>query len=295
MKICSVTDTYRLSNGVEIPVMGYGTWQTPDGDETKNGTKAALQLGLRHIDTAYAYGNEPGVSEGIRASGIKREDIFLTTKHWITHRGYNKTIEAIDASLKNLKTDYIDLYLIHWPCVEKTNPTNWKEINAETWRGFEEAYKAGKIRALGVSNFEKKHIDALLENASVPPMVNQIEFHPGYTQMDNVKYCKEKGMVIEAWSPLGCGAVLGDERLISVAAGYGKTVAQLCLRYVLQNGIIPLSKSVHENRIKENMNIFDFEISVDDMKKIDAIEGLGFSTWKPEDAPADALVASNTD
>ena len=225
----SLTDTHRLSNGVEIPILGFGTWQTPDGDTARDCVKAALDAGYRHIDTAWVYGNEISVGEGIRASGVNRGDIFLTTKHWVTERGYEKTKAAIDVSLKNLGVDYLDLYLIHWPCVAKISP-DWKEINASTWRGFEEAYRAGKIRALGVSNFEPLHLDALLETAEVAPCVNQIEFHPGYTQ-----------------------------------------------------------PSVHPDRIKANTQVFDFEISPEDMALIGAIDGLGFSGYRPEDAPADAL------
>ncbi len=284
----SITDTFVLSNGVEIPAMGYGTWQAPDGEITKNCVCDAIKLGFRHIDTAFAYGNEESVGDGIRASGVKREDIFLTTKHWVTDRGYEETKKAIDTSLKNLGVDYLDMYLIHWPCVEKVSP-DWKEINAATWKAFEEAYKAGKIRAIGVSNFQKKHLDALNEYAEIAPMVNQIEFHPGYTQMDNVDFAKESGMLVEAWSPLGCGAVLSDGRLKEIAAHYNKSVAQLCLRFVLQNGVLPLSKSVHLDRMKENIDIFDFEISAADMAAIAAIDGLGFSGYLPEDAPADAL------
>lgn len=213
----SITDTFVLSNGVEIPAMGYGTWQTPDGNVARDGVADAIKLGFRHVDTALAYGNEESVGEGIRLSGVDRKDIFLTTKHWITDRGYEASVKAIDTSLKNLGTDYLDLYLIHWPCVEKVTP-DWKAVNAGTWKAFEEAYKAGKIRAIGVSNFQAKHIEALMEYAEIAPMVNQIEFHPGYTQMDNVKYAREHGMLVEAWSPLGCGAVLGDERLKEIAS-----------------------------------------------------------------------------
>lgn len=284
----SLTDTFVLSNGVEIPALGYGTWQAPDGDVTSAGVAAALKLGYRHIDTAFAYGNEVSVGDGIRKSGVARKDIFLTTKHWVTERGYEKTVKAIDASLTNLGVDYLDLYLVHWPCVEKISK-DWKEINADTWRGFEAAYKAGKIRAIGVSNYEKKHIDALIDMVEIAPMVNQIEFHPGFTQMDNVKYSQEKGMVVEAWSPLGCGAVLGDERLKAIAAKYGKSVAQICLRFALQNGVLPLSKSVHAERIEANAQIFDFDIAADDMAAIAAITDLGFSGFVPEEAPADAL------
>ena len=284
----SLTDTYRLSNGVEIPILGFGTWQTPDGDTARDCVKAALDAGYRHIDTAWVYGNEISVGEGIRASGVNRGDIFLTTKHWVTERGYEKTKAAIDVSLKNLGVDYLDLYLIHWPCVAKISP-DWKEINASTWRGFEEAYRAGKIRALGVSNFEPLHLDALLETAEIAPCVNQIEFHPGYTQPENVKRCRELGIAVEAWSPLGCGAVLGDARLAEIAGRYGKSVAQLCIRFALQSGVIPLPKSVHPDRIKANTQVFDFEISPEDMALIGAIDGLGFSGYRPEEAPADAL------
>lgn len=284
----SITDTFILQNGVAVPALGYGTWQTPDGSVARDGVAAALRLGYRHVDTAFAYGNEQSVGEGIRLSGVSRSDIFLTTKHWVTERGYEKTKAAIDTSLKNLGVDYLDLYLIHWPCVAKVSP-EWKEINASTWRAFEDAYKAGKLRAIGVSNFQKKHLEALAETAEILPMVNQIEFHPGFTQMDNVRYAQEHGMLVEAWSPLGCGAVLGDARLAAIAGKYGKSVAQLCLRFALQNDVLPLSKSVHEDRIASNAQLFDFEIDAEDMAAIAAIEGLGYSGYAPEDAPADAL------
>ncbi len=284
----SITGTFILQNGVAGPALGYGTWQTPDGSVARDGVAAALRLGYRHVDTAFAYGNEQSVGEGIRLSGVSRSDIFLTTKHWVTERGYEKTKAAIDTSLKNLGVDYLDLYLIHWPCVAKVSP-EWKEINASTWRAFEDAYKAGKLRAIGVSNFQKKHLEALAETAEILPMVNQIEFHPGFTQMDNVRYAQEHGMLVEAWSPLGCGAVLGDARLAAIAGKYGKSVAQLCLRFALQNDVLPLSKSVHEDRIASNAQLFDFEIDAGDMAAIAAIEGLGYSGYAPEDAPADAL------
>ncbi|MBQ3900142.1 MAG: aldo/keto reductase, partial [Clostridia bacterium] len=173
----TLNDYTVLSNGVKLPCLGYGTWQSPKEDARK-GVKTAIDLGYRHIDTAFAYGNEDAVGEGIRDSGIARDELFVTTKHWITDRGYEKTIKAVETSLKNLGLDYVDLYLIHWPCVEKVTP-EWKEINAATWRGFEKMYKDGKIRAIGLSNFEKKHVEALMETAEIAPMVNQIEFHPG--------------------------------------------------------------------------------------------------------------------
>ncbi len=285
-----LTDCFVLSNGVKIPCIGYGTWQTPSGDVARDSVAAALKLGYRHIDTAFAYGNEADVGEGIRASGVAREDIFVTTKHWITERGYEKTIAAVETSLKNLGLDYIDLYLIHWPCVEKVTP-EWKKINAETWRGFEKMYKEGKIRAIGVSNFEKKHLEALDEFAEIKPMVNQIEFHPGYTQMDNVKYCQGRGMLVQAWSPLGSGAVLKDETLGAIAAKYNKSVAQICVRLALQCDILPLPKSVTPSRIEQNAQVFDFELAEDDVKTMLELPLLGYSGFAPEEAPADALVS----
>ena len=284
----SLTDCFKLSNGVEIPCFGYGTFLTPDGDVCKEGVKSAIKLGYRHIDTAAAYGNEASVSAGIKESGVKREDIFITTKHWIDHRGYEKTIQAVDESLQRLGTDYIDLYLIHWPCVAKVNP-NWEEINAETWRGFEDCYKAGKLKAIGVSNFERKHLDALYKTCTVKPMANQIEFHPGWMQKDTVEYSKENGMVVEAYMPLGGGNLLAYEGLKKIADKYGKSVAHICLRWVLQHDILPLCKSVHEERIKTNAEIFDFTISAEDMATIDNFPKLAFTGWVPEEGPADAL------
>lgn len=284
----SKTDSFTLSNGVEIPCIGYGTWQTPDGDVTENCVKTALENGYRHIDTAFAYGNEASVGRGIKASGVKREDMFLTTKHWVTERGYEKTLAAVDTSLKLLGTDYLDLYLVHWPCVKKI-AKNWEEINLDTWRGFERAYKDGKIRAIGVSNYQASHIDILLKEAEIKPMVNQLEFHPGFTQLDNIRYMQDNGMLVEAWSPLGSGAVLNDEGLKAIAAKYNKSVAQLCVKLALQNDILPLPKSTDKDRMIANAEVFDFEISGEDVKTLLNYPLLGYSGFAPEEAPADAL------
>lgn len=285
----SKTDTYTLQNGVKIPCIGYGTWQTPDGETTANCVKAAIENGYRHIDTAFAYGNEASVGEGIRAAGVAREELFITTKHWISERGYDKTVAAVENSLKTMGLDYLDLYLIHWPCVKKVSE-NWEEINAETWRGFEKMYQEGKIRAIGVSNFQQLHLESLFKNCTVRPMVNQLEFHPGYTQMDTITFSQEQGMLVEAWSPLGSGAVLQDAFLNEMAAKYGKSVAQLCVRFALQNNIVPLPKSTKALRIAANADVFDFEISAADMEALFKMPTLGFSTYLPEEAPGDSYL-----
>ncbi|MBR6558627.1 MAG: aldo/keto reductase [Clostridia bacterium] len=282
------TDTAVVSNGVKMPCIGYGTWQTPDGETAKNCVKTAIELGYRHIDTAAAYGNEASVGEGIRESGVKRDELFIATKHWISERGYEKTIKAVEDSLTRLGLDYLDLYLIHWPMVQKINE-NWEEINADTWRGFEKMYKDGKIRAIGVSNFLPHHLESLKKNSTIAPMVNQIEFHPGYSQKEVVDYCKKEGILVQAWSPLGSGAVLKDEFLAGIAAKYNKSVAQLCIRYAIQNDIVPLPKSTNAERIADNMKVFDFSISAEDMEKIANMDVLGYSGFYPDDAPADVL------
>lgn len=284
----SKTECFTLANGVNVPCVGYGTWQTPNGEVTSDCVRAALELGYRHIDTAFAYGNEKSVGEGLRRSGVARSEIFVTTKHWVTERGYAKTIRAVETSLDLLGLDYVDLYLIHWPCVKKLSP-NWKEINADTWRAMETMYRDGKIRAIGVSNFFPEHLDALIAMSEIKPMVNQLEFHPGYTQMENIRYSQSCGLLAEAWSPLGSGAVLADPQLNAIAAKYGKTAAQLCVRFALQCDVLPLPKSTKPERIAANADVFDFSITDEDMKAIAALPRLGFSGFLPEDAPADAI------
>lgn len=279
------SDTIIMNNGKAMPIIGYGTWKISD-NLAERMVKYALSIGYRHIDTAAAYKNEVGVGKGIKSSGLKREDVFLTTKHWVTERGYEKTLAAIDESLKKLGTDYLDLYLIHWPCVEKVTP-KWAEINAETWRGFEEAHRQGKILTLGVSNFKPSHLEALSRYAKIKPSVNQIEFHPGFTQCETVEYCRKNGILVQAWSPLGRGRVFENELIVSLAKKYGVSPAKICLKYALQQGIIPLPKSATDERIADNINVFDFEISPEDMASIDALPITGYSGYDPDDAPVE--------
>jgi diketogulonate reductase-like aldo/keto reductase len=274
-----LTSTFKLSNGGEIPKVGFGTWQTPDGETAVNAVTQALVSGYRHIDTAAAYKNEGSVGKAIRESGVAREDIFITSKLWNEDRGYENTKQAFENTLKELGTDYLDLYLIHWPANEKQFD-DWKEINLDTWKAMTELYKEGKIKAIGVSNFMTNHLEALLD-AEVKPMVNQIEYHPGYTQDAVVDLCRKHDILVEAWSPIGSGRLLENEDLTKIADKYGKSVAQLCIRYVLQNDVLPLPKSVTPSRIEENTDIFDFEIMDEDMKTIDAMENVGFSGMDP--------------
>lgn len=280
----SLTDTYTLANGVKIPKVGFGTWQTPDGDVAEASVIAALKAGYRHIDTAAAYGNEESVGRGIQKSGVPREEIFVTTKLWNTDHSYEKAKAAIETSLEKLQLEYLDLYLIHWP-----NPLalrdRWAETNAQTWRAMEEAVAAGKIRAIGVSNFRVKHLDALLETAKIKPVVNQIFLNPSDMQPEVVAYNDAHAILTEAYSPLGTGKMFTVPALQEIAARVGKTVAQVVLRWDIQHGYLPLPKSVHEARIVENGAIFDFELSAADMAIIDSLKGVAGTARNPDEAP----------
>ena len=277
----TLTDVYTLSNGVAIPWVGFGTWQTPDGQVAADSVKAALAAGYRHIDTASIYRNETGVGQGIRESGVPREEIFVTTKIWNNKRGYEKTRESVEKSLERLGLDYLDMVLIHWPAAPH-RVENWEELNQSTWQALTDLYKEGKIRAIGVSNFKPHHLKALLE-AEVKPMVNQIELHPGMTQQETADLCKEHGILLEAWSPLGCGRLLDHPFLGELAAKYGKSVAQVCIRWCLQKGFLPLPKSVTPSRILDNTKVFDFVISDEDMAAMDAMENVGWSGLDPDE------------
>ena len=280
-----LTDTYKLRNGVEIPWVGYGTWQTPDGETAVNAVRTAIECGYRHIDGAAVYGNETSVGEGIRqglaAAGIKREELFVTSKVWTSERGYDKTIKACEKSIKDFGLDYFDLYLIHWPANVVTSGDKWDEVNQESWRAMIDIYKAGKARAIGLSNFLPHHIESLMK-MEIQPMVDQIENHPGYVQEETIQYCKQNGILVEAWSPMGSGAVLKSPEMIALAQKYNRSVAQMCIRWNLQMGVVTLPKSVTPSRIMENTKVFDFEISTKDMAAIDAIKDLGFSGNNPD-------------
>lgn len=270
----SLSDTLTLSNGTKIPIIGFGTWQSPSGETAYNAVLSALRCGYRHIDTATAYGNEESVGKAIndylRESGTKREELFITTKLANPDHGYIPAKNAIERSLNLLGLDYIDLYLIHWP-----NPIafrdNWKEIDRECWKAMEEAYKSGKIKAIGLSNFWPHHIDNILSSAEIKPMVNQIKFCPGINQKEIADYSRKQGMLLEAYSPMGTGGMFSNPAMIRLAEKYGKSVAHICIRYALQSGYIPLPKSVTPERIEENTHVFDFTLSDEDMKTIENV------------------------
>ncbi len=280
----SLTDSYTLFNGVEIPCVGFGTWQAESGDTAEIAVTDALRAGYRHIDTAAAYGNEESVGAGIRRSGISRQDIFLTTKLWNSSRGYDETIAACEDSMQKLGVDYLDLFLIHWPNPLKFRAV-WKEKNADTWRAFEHLLSSGKVRSIGVSNFCVRHLDALLETADVIPHVNQIRICPGDIDGDTIGFCRSRNIMLEAYSPFGTGKAFESEILKEIAAKYGKSVAQICLNWSLHNGFLPLPKSVTTERIIENTKVFDFTLEQSDINLLTSLEGECGLQGNPDEKP----------
>ncbi|MDR1133656.1 MAG: aldo/keto reductase, partial [Synergistaceae bacterium] len=243
----SLTDSYKLSNGVEIPCIGFGTWQTPDGEVAVSSVLSAIEAGYRHIDTAQGYGNEKSVGAAVKKSGVDRHEIFITSKLDNNEHGYEKTLAAFDGTMEKLGMDYIDLFLIHWP-----NPIsfrgNWREANAGTWKAFEELYGAGRIRSIGVSNFRPHHIEELMKTAAIAPMVNQIRLCPGDTQDEVVDFCRSRNILLEAYSPLGVGKIFDVPEMREMSKKYGKSIAQICVRWSLQREYLPLPKSVTPSR-----------------------------------------------
>lgn len=274
-------NSYTLSNNVSIPELGFGTWQTPNGDVAVSAVKKALEVGYRHIDTAQGYKNEDSVGQAIKESGIPREEIFLTTKLWNENHSYDLVLSSFEESLKKLQTDYIDLFLIHWPNPVKFRD-NWQSANEETWRAMEELYQAGKIKAIGVSNFLPHHFEELKKTATIFPMVNQIFLAPGELQKEVVSYCQEHNVLLEAYSPLGTGKIFDVPEMQELSDKYGKTIAQIAIRWSLQHGFLPLPKSVTPSRIEENLAVFDFELSDEDMQRIDQLDGVVGKATNPD-------------
>jgi len=259
----SLDSTVLLHGDIAIPQLGLGVFKVQDGDDVEAAIACALDVGYRHIDTAAIYRNEDGVGRALAASDIDRADIFVTTKLWNSDQGYDSALAGLDASLAKMGLDYVDLYLVHWPKPEHTS---------DTWRAMEEIKASGKARAIGVSNFLPEHLDQLLETATVTPSINQIEFHPHLQSPDLIDYCADHGIVVEAWSPLKAGQIIGDADLSAIADAHGVTVAQIVLRWMLQRGIVVIPKSVTPSRIASNADLYGFELSDTEMATINAMD-----------------------
>lgn len=259
----SIASAAKLHNGVLMPMLGYGTFKCPDDQQTVDAIQCAIDAGYRHIDTAMVYKNEASVGRGIRDCGIPREEIFLTTKCWNTdlRQGYDAVLKAFDDSLQRLGLDYVDLYLIHWPTGDFVS----------CWKAMEKIYEGGRVRAIGVSNFLKHHFDKLFASCHVGPMVNQIECHPRYADFELQHYCKQHKVQYEAWSPIMQGKAGDVPMLVDLADKYGRSPSQIILRWDLQHGIVTIPKSMTPSRIRENADLFDFELSDEDMDAIDEI------------------------
>lgn len=276
----SIKECRTLNNGVQIPCMGFGTYKASKGSTSKI-IETAVRCGYRYLDTASFYQTETYVGEAVKTSKIPRKDFFLVSKVWKDEMGYDNTLRAFERTLKNLQTDYLDLYLIHWP---KPSPDceNWKTLDIETWKALEKLYHEKRVRAIGVSNFLPHHIENLLEVCEVVPAVDQLEFHPGYTQEAAVRYCQEHDILVQAWSPLGRRRIMDDELIRALAEKHQVTQAQICLRYALQKGVVPIPKASSEERMKNNQDIFRFELTKTEMQKLDTMPPVGWSGEHPD-------------
>jgi diketogulonate reductase-like aldo/keto reductase len=271
-----IDSTIQMNNKVNIPRLGLGMYRSPKGRKSFSTVLYALQFGYRHVDTAAFYKNEREVGDAVKDSGIARDQIFITTKLWNEDHGYDKTLRGFEKSLKELNLDYIDLYLIHWPVTAKRK---------DSWRALQKIYKEGKCRSIGVSNYLIRHLDELLSETEVVPVVNQVEFHPFLYQQELLEYCRSKNILLEAYSPLTKGERLNDPNVLRVANQYHKTPAQILIRWGLQRDVVVLVKSNKVERIEENGSVFDFEIAAEDMRFLDSLNENYRSSWDPSNVP----------
>jgi diketogulonate reductase-like aldo/keto reductase len=262
---------FTLSNGVRIPAIGFGTWQIPDGGIAYNAVSFALKNGYRHIDTAYAYGNEKSVGEAVRNSGISRSEIFVTSKLPAEIKTYEGALKYFDRTIENLNIDYIDLYLIHAPWPWNNKGADFTKENIIVWKAMEEIYNSGRSHAIGVSNFSVSDLTAILNNCNIVPMANQIKYYIGYTQEEITRFCQKNNILVEGYSPLASGSIVGNTKITAIAEKYQTTLPQICIQYVLQKGVIPLPKSTHPERILQNLDI-DFIIAEDDMEYLNGLK-----------------------
>jgi len=273
MKFENLQSTFTMHNGVTIPCIALGTFKMTS-EVAEQAVLDGIEVGYRHIDTAAAYQNEDGVGRAIKKSGLKREEIFVTSKLPNAMHGYNNTLRAFNESLEKLELDYLDLYLIHWPVIEE-HKDRYQEDIIETWQAFEKLYKEGKTRSIGVSNFMIEHLDIIIKNTEIIPMINQIQFNPQVIEEDLRAHCKKHNIVVEGWGPLVQGQAFDHEILNEMAKKYNRTVAQICIRFALQHEVLPLPKTTHKDRMIENANVFDFEITDEDRKEIEKLKVLG--------------------
>lgn len=271
---------FTLANGIKVPAQAFGTYKAADRRSAEV-ISMAIRAGYRYFDTASFYGTEEYLAQAIEGSGIPRSSFFITSKLWKDEMGYENAKAAFQRSIERLKTDYLDMYLIHWPLPDPKY-SEWKELDAETWRALEELYKEGKVRAIGLSNFLPHHVENILAKCKIMPMVDQLEYHPGYSQEAAVKYCQDKGILVQAWSPLGRTRVLQDPLILTMAEKYGVTPAKICLVFAVQRGVQPLPKASSPERMRENLDLFSFELDQEDIWRLATMPQTGWSGEHPD-------------
>ncbi len=277
----SFDDKLELTNGVQIPCMGFGTWQVPNDSSLENAVSSSLQLGYRLFDTAQIYANAAAIGHAVHANGMSREQVFITSKIWASHRSYEGVMTAFKDTLEQLKTSYLDMLLIHWPAAQG-EPMIWQSQNAGTWRALEDLYEERLVRVIGVSNFLPHHLVPLLARARIKPMVNQLEVHPGHPQFAAVNFCFKHRIAVQAWSPLGRGTLIHNSTIRDIAEAHNVSPAQVAIRWSLQHGLMPIVKALTLEHLIENSKVFDFTLTAEDMARLDNLPPVSFSGLHPD-------------